>query len=149
MFDGLMVDRNNPITNFHFIVNFGSETTTFQEVILPESEIEVIEYRDGSDVSPSVRKIPGLVKYSNLILKRGLTKSLELYEWFKQTKQGTLERRDIIVSILNKEREPFATWKFKNCWPTKYGGSTLNANGNEIIIETLEIAIEDVDLEIK
>jgi len=144
-----MADPNNPITNFHFIVNFGGETTTFQEVILPESEIQVIEYRDGSDVSSSVRKIPGLVKYSNLILRRGLTKSLELYEWFKQTKQGTLERRDIIVSILNKEREPFATWKFKNCWPTKYSGSALNAKGNEIIIETLEIAIEDVDLEIK
>lgn len=149
MFDGLMAEPNNPITNFHFIVNFGGETTTFQEVILPESEIQVIEYRDGSDVSSSVRKIPGLVKYSNLILRRGLTKSLELYEWFKQTKQGTLERRDIIVSILNKEREPFATWKFKNCWPTKYSGSALNAKGNEIIIETLEIAIEDVDLEIK
>jgi phage tail-like protein len=144
-----MADLDNPITNFQFIVSFGGETTAFQEVILPESKIEVIEYRDGSDVLSSVRKIPGLVKYSNLILKRGLTKSSELYEWFKQTKQGTLERRDITVSILNKEREPFATWKLKNCWPTKYSGSTLNAKGNEIVIETLEIVIEDVDLEIK
>jgi len=143
-----MAGQDIPMTNFQFIVNFGGETTTFQEVILPESEIEVIEYRDGSDVSSGVRKIPGLVKYSNLILKRGLTKSPELYEWFKQTKRGTLERRDITVSIL-KEREPFATWKLINCWPTKYSGSTLNAKGNEIVIETLEIVTEDVDLEIK
>lgn len=141
--------NDNPITNFQFTVNFGGETVHFQEVILPESEIEIIEYRNGTDVSSNVRKIPGLTKYSNLILKRGLIKSPELYEWFKQTKQGTLERRDIIVSILNDEKEPFATWRLKNCWPTKYGGSTLNATSNEVAIETLEIATEDVDLEIK
>jgi phage tail-like protein len=92
--------------------------------------------------------MPGLTKYSNLVLKRGLIKSSELYKWFKQTKQGTLERRDITVSILNEEKEPFATWRFKNCWPTKYSGSTLKAKGNEVVMETLEIAIEDVNLEI-
>ena len=144
-----MAGPDNPITNFQFIVNFGGESATFQEVTLPESEIEVIEYRNGSDVLSGVRKIPGLTKYSNLVLKRGLTKSPELYEWFRQTKQGILERRDITVSILNKEREPFATWRLRNCWPTKYSGPKLNAQGNEIVIETLEIATEDIDLEIK
>ena len=144
-----MVGSGNPITNFQFMVSFGGDPTTFQEVILPESEIEVIEYRDGSDILSGVRKMPGRTKYSNLILKRGLIKSPELYEWFKQTKQGSLERKDITISILNEEREPFATWKLMNCWPTKYSGSTLNAKGNEVVIETLEIAIEDVDLEIK
>ena len=78
----------NPITNFKFKVEFGGESVNFQEVDLPESEIEIIEYRDGSDVHSSVRKIPGLTKHTNLVLKRGMTKSLELYEWFKQTKQG-------------------------------------------------------------
>ena len=144
-----MVGPGNPITNFQFIVSFGGEPTTFQEVILPESEIEVIEYRDGSDVLSSVRKIPGRTKYSNLILKRGLIKSPKLYEWFKQTKQGSLERKDITISILNEEKQPIATWKLINCWPTKYSGSTLNAKGNKFVIETLEIATEDVDLEIQ
>jgi len=144
-----MASSDNPITNFQFMVNLGGETITFQDVILPESEIKVIEYREGSDVSLGVRKMPGLTTYSNLILKRGLTKSSELYEWFKKTKQGTIERRDITVSILNEEREPFAIWKLSNCWPTKYSGSKLIAYGNEVVIETLEIATEDVDFEIK
>ncbi|MDH5463417.1 MAG: phage tail protein [Nitrosopumilus sp.] len=144
-----MVVSDTFITNSQFTVSLGGETATFQEVILPESEIEVIEYRNGSDISSGVRKIPGLVKYSNLILKRGLVKSPKLYEWFKQIKQGSLERRDIIVNILNEEREPFATWRLRNCWPIKYSGPTLNAQGNEIAIETLEIATEDVDVEIK
>ncbi len=141
--------ENSLTTNFQFTVNFGGESTTFQEVILPESEIEVIEYRDGSDVLSNVRKIPGRVKYTNLILKRGLTKSSELYDWFKQTKQGSIERRDITINILNKEKEPFATWKLRNCCPTKYNGSALNAKGNEVVIETLEIVTEDVHFEIK
>ena len=137
----------NPITNFKFKVEFGGESVSFQEVDLPESEIEIIEYRDGSDVHSSVRKIPGRTKHANLVLKRGLTNSLELYEWFRQTKQGIVERRDITVSILNEEKEPFVTWKLTNCWPTKYSGSTLMAKGNEVVIETLEIAVEDVNLE--
>ena len=144
-----MAESNDPIRNFHFTVEFGGETASFQEVILPESEIQVIEYRDGSDKSSGVRKMPGLTKYSNLTLKRGLTKSLDLYEWFKQTKQGTLQRRDITISILNEQKEPFAVWKLKNCWPTKYSGPNLKAKGNEVAIETLEIVTEDVDFEIK
>jgi len=144
-----MADHENPITNFKFIVSFGGEPTTFQEVILPESEIEVIEYREGSDVLSSVRKIPGRSKYSNLVLKRGMIKSSELYDWFKQTKQGIIERKDITVSVLNEEREPWAIWKLTNCWPTKYSGSTLNAKGNEIVIETIEITAEEVNVEIK
>ena len=137
----------NPITNFQFKVEFGGENIRFQEVDLPESEIEIIEHREGSDVLSSVRKIPGLTKHTNLVLKRGLTNSLDLYEWFRQTKQGIVERRDITVSILNEEKEPFVTWKLTNCWPTKYSGSTLKAKGNEVVIETLEIAVEDVNIE--
>ena len=137
----------NPITNFQFKVEFGGENVGFQEVDLPESEIEIIEYREGSDVHSSVRKIPGRTKHTNLVLKRGLTNSLDLYEWFRQTKQGVVERRDITVSILNEEKEPFVTWKLTNCWPTKYSGSTLMAKGNKVVIETLEIAVEDVNIE--
>lgn len=142
-----MADSDSLIRNFQFTVSLGGEITAFQEVTLPESEIEVIEYRSGSDVYSSTRKIPGLVKYSNLILKRGLIKSPEMYDWFKQAKQGTPERKNVTVSILNEEHEPFVVWKLKNCWPVKYSGPTLNAKGNEVAIETLEIATEDVDVE--
>ena len=139
---------SKPLSRLKFMVEFGGESTSFQEVVLPESEIEVTEYRDGSDVTSSVRKFPGLVKYSNLVLKRGMTKSQDPYDWFKQTKQGRIERRDIAVSILNEENEPVAIWKMKNCWPTKYSGSTLKAGDSGIVVEALEIATEEVDVEI-
>ena len=144
----MAVDKN-PITNFKFIVNLGDgESTFFQEVILPDSEVEIIEYRDGSDVLSSSRKISGRTKYTNLILKRGLVRSQELFDWFKQSKQGAPDLRDITISILNQENEPFATWKLRNCWPTKYFGLTLNSTQSGVVIETIEIATEEIDLEI-
>ena len=140
--------NSEPLPRFKFAVEFGGGSINFQEVILPESEIEIIEYRDGSDPVSSVRKLPGLVKYSNLVLKRGRTKSQELYEWFKEAKQGRVERRDIIVKILNEENEPVAVWKMQDCWPTKYNSSILKAKDSGIVIETLEIATEEVDVEV-
>ena len=138
--------QDNPMQNSKFIVNLGEGSIGFQEVIIPDSEVGTIEYRDGSDVLPNVRKMPGLVKYSNLVLKRGIINSV-LYDWFKQTKQGKTERRDITVSLLNEDKEPVVTWKMKNCWPTKYSGPTLNSTANEVVIETLEIAVENLDIE--
>ena len=140
--------HSEPLSQFKFTVEFGGESVNFQEVILPESEIEIIEYRDGSDPVSSVRKLPGLVKHSNLVLKRGMSKSSELYDWFKETSKGRVERRDILVKILNEENEPVAVWKMQNCWPTKYSGSVLKAKDSGIVIETLEIATEQVDVEL-
>lgn len=137
------------IPGYKFTVDFGNGTpTSFQEVILPESEVEIIEYRNGSDILSNSKKIPGRAKYTNLILKRGLIQSTELYAWFKQTKRGIPEFRDITVNILNKENEPFSTWKLSGCWPTKYYGPSLNATKNEILIETVEIVTQDIDIEI-
>ena len=137
------------VPGYKFSVDLGDgNPITFQEVILPESEVEIIEYRTGSDVLSSSKKIPGRTKYTNLILKRGLIQSPELYDWFKQAKRGIPELRDITVNILNKENEPFATWKLSECWPTKYYGPVLDAAKSEVVIETLEIVTQDVDVEI-
>ena len=65
--------EENPLVNYRFIVESGDlEPVSFTEVKMPDSEIEIIEYRDGSDLSRTVRKLPGLVRYSELILKRGM-----------------------------------------------------------------------------
>ena len=137
------------IPNYKFLVDLGGgNPINFEEVVLPESEVEIIEYRGGSDVLSSSRKIPGRVKYTNLILKRGLTQSSELYNWFKQSKNGTPDLKDISVKILDKENEPVATWKLSNCWPTKYSGPVLNSTQSELTMEVVEIATQDVDIEL-
>ena len=121
----------------------GIQQAGFGEVAIPDVSSEPIEYREGTD-SPTVRKIPGLVKHSNITLKHGITDSTELYEWFKTIEDGKIasSRKNISILILDDEGADATRWDFENCWPTKYDAPDLNATGSDIAIETLEIAHE-------
>lgn len=136
--------RNDPYKGFRFLVEIdGIVQAGFSEVTIPDSAQDPIEYREGSDL-PTVRKVPGLVKYGNLILKWGTTDSLELYEWRKMVENGelTTARKNIAIIVLNELGEPSARWEFREAWATKYDAPDLKASGNEIAIETLEVAHE-------
>ena len=140
--------EDNPLGNYRFVVEMGDiGPISFNVVKIPDTEIQVIEYREGVDLSRSVRKIPGIVKNSDLILRRGMTKSLEVYEWFKSNKNGVTDRKSIVISALDESNEPCIKWKLRNCWPTKYSGPTLNASSSEYIIEEMVISVEDVERE--
>jgi phage tail-like protein len=53
-----------------------------------------------------------------------------------------VERRDVIISLLNETHSPVMSWKAKNTFPVKIQASDLKADGNEVAIETLELAHE-------
>ena len=93
-------------------------------------------------------KMPGMQKYGSLTLKRGMFQSdNEFYDWWNTVKQTKIERRDITISLLNEEHEPVMTWKVKNAWPTKVQSTDLKADGNDVAIETLELAHEGLTME--
>ncbi len=136
--------RRDPFPNYRFRVEIdGIVQANFCEVIFPESASQVIEIREGTD-PVYVRKQAGVVTYGNLVLKSGLTASMELYNWRKQIEQGKVNqvRRNISVVLLNEEGIEAARWNFINAWPAKYKAPDLNAKGNDIAIETLEIVFE-------
>ena len=81
------------------------------------------------------------------MLKRGVANSPALWEWFEQVRQGTLDRRDIIVTLLNEERQPVVVWKLRRCLPIKYVGPTLSAAESDVAIEEIELAVEGLDIE--
>ncbi|MEO6134167.1 MAG: phage tail protein [Ginsengibacter sp.] len=138
---------NNPLAAYHFIVEWGGTKLGFSEVSGLNIEHEVIEYREGSSPEFKSRKIPGMVKYSNITLKRGIMKSdTEFMDWMNTINMNAVERRDIIISLLNEVHEPVMSWKAKNAWPTKYSGPILNATGSDIAIETLELAHEGLSI---
>jgi phage tail-like protein len=142
-----------PMTSLHFQVSWGDSknTSSFSEVSGLTMEAEVIEYRDGTDVSLTTRKTPGLKKYGNVSLKRGIMPAESgngLYEWYNTIKAGTVARRPVTISLLNEQHEPVMTWKIKDAWPVKVEGPGLNATGNEIAIETLEFVHEGLDIEV-
>jgi len=136
-----------PIPKFHFQVQWGGTRVGFTEVTGLDMQVEVIEYREGSSLEYHKTKMPGLQKFSNLTLKRGtIPGDSDFYKWINTINLNTAERRDIIISLLNEMHAPVMTWKAKNAFPVKVQASDLKSDGNEVAIETLELAHEGLNI---
>lgn len=139
-----------PLPVFHFRVEWGGTRIGFSEVTGLTQEIQAIEYRDGSFPEYSSIKMPGLRKYSNVTLKRGVIKSdNEFFNWLATVKMNQIERRDLTISLLNENHEPVMTWKILSAFPVKVEGPQLKAAGNEVAIESIELAHEGLTVENK
>ena len=139
--------RDDPYKGFNFLVEIdGISVAAFCEVSGLVSETAVIEYRNGSDRISTVRKLPGLTKYANIVLKRGVTPDMKLWEWRKQVLDGKTERQTGSITLLDEARKPALEWAFREAWPRKLDGPTFNGKTNEVAIETLELAVESVQV---
>jgi phage tail-like protein len=135
--------RTDPYRNFNFLVEIeGLQSSSFSEVVLPSSTVDVVEYREGADVRSSARKLPGRVRYSNLVLRRGVTQSDDLWNWFQAVRDGATSRRSGAVVLLETDRTAVRRWVFQDAWPCRYDVSPLAGQGGETVIETLELAVE-------
>ena len=137
-------ERKDPYKNFRFLVEIdGIVQAGFSEASIPDTTQEPIEYREGNQ-TPTVRKLPGLIKYGNLTLKWGITDSLDLYEWRKMVEQGKTKdaRRNLAVILMDEEGNTASRWEFAEAWPSKYDAPDLDGKGNDIAVETLEIVHE-------
>ena len=139
---------NYPLVKFHFQVDWGGTKIGFTEVSGLDVEIEPIEYREGNSPEYSKIKMPGMMKYSNITLKRGsFGGDNEFYEWLNTVTQNKIERRDITIHLLNELHQPMIVWKVRNAWPVKIQSTDLKADASETAIETLEIAHEGLAIE--
>lgn len=139
--------RTDPYRNFNFIVEIdGIAQMGFNEVIFPEASADVVEYREGGELG-TVRKLTGRIKFGNLVLKAGITTSGDLYDWWRSVQDGHTQRRNLSVILLDEGRNAVKRWNFFNAWPARYQPSALNARGHEVVIETLEIALEGMEVE--
>jgi len=137
--------RQDPLRNFRFRVEIeGIQTAGFSEVQIGATAFDVIEYREGTDPT-HVRKLPGLTKYGNIILKRGITKSLELYQWHRQIVSGQINRKNVAIVVIDESGADQARFQVSEAWPVKYDPSDLNGKGNEVLIELLELANEGIE----
>lgn len=137
-----------PLPKFHFEVDWGGASLAFTEVSGLEVETEVIEYRDGRSPVYSKIKMPGMQKYSNITMKRGTFKGdYDFYTWWKTVALNTIERRTITIKLLDETHQPVVVWEAINAWPTKVQSTDLKADGNEVAIETIEIAHEGLTIQ--
>ncbi len=141
-----MSGAQDPYRSFNFLVEIDAVTVAgFSEVSGLTAETEVIEYRTGGMLG-GARKLPGLTKYTNITLKRGMTQNLELWNWYKNVVEGKTDRRSASIVLLNEAHQEVLRWNVVNAWPRKWDGPALNARYNEIAIETLELAHEGLEL---
>ena len=139
--------RQDPLRNYRFRVEIdGIQAGGFSEVFIEPTTTDVIEYREGN--SPShVRKLPGLTKFGNVTLKRGVSVSLELFNWHLQVVRGEISsaRRNVVIVVLDDSGQDVARFQLSDAWPVKYDPGDLNAKGNEVFIESLELANEGLE----
>lgn len=134
---------NYPLPKFHFQVEWGGTRIGFTEVTGLTIENEVIEYREGNSPEYNKTKMPGLHKFGNITLKRGVfTSDNEYFNWLNTVKLNTIERRDITISLLNENHEPVVVYKLKSAWPVKIQSPDMKSDANEAAIESIELAHE-------
>ena len=137
-----------PLTALHFQVEWGGDGASFSEVSGLTLESEPIEYRGGDDRTLTVRKVPGLRKYGNVTLKRGIMAAQNgFWKWWESIVNGQVSRRVVTVTLLNETGDHVMTWKIQQAWPVKLEAPAFSAKGNEIAIETMEFAHEGVVIE--
>ena len=137
-----------PIPKFYFQVKWDSEVMSFQEVSGLDVEAQPIEYRHGDSPQFSTISMPGLRKSGNVTMKKGVYKSdNKFWDWFNQIKLNTVKRVPVTISLLDEAGAPTMVWTLANAWPTKITSTDLKADGNEVAIETIDIAHEGITID--
>lgn len=136
-----------PLPKFHFQVKWDATVMSFQEISGLDIQSEEIKYRQGDSPAFSVVKMPGLKKFGNVTMKKGIFKGdNKFWDWFNQIKMNTIKRVPVIISLLDESGAPTMVWTLANAWPTKITGTDMKAEGNEVAVESIEIAHEGLTI---
>jgi len=132
-----------PLPKFRFEVKWDSTVMSFQEISGLDAEAQVLEYRHGDSPEASVIKMPGMKKYSDVTMKKGVFKAdNKFWDWFNEIKMNTIKRKPVTISLLDEAGKPTMVWTLKNAFPMKVQGTDLKSTGNEVAVETIVVAHE-------
>lgn len=133
-----------PLSSSFFAVEIaGIGAVAFSEVSGLEAGIQTVDIRNGND--PGFRLDPGERRYSNVMLRRGMTTDTSLWDWMKQGITGDVQRRPVSIILLDQNRNPVVRWNLARAWPCSYEMSPLNADRTGMAIESLELCFEDLE----
>ena len=139
--------RHDPLRGLRFRVEIdGIASASFSEIEIGATTIDPIDYREGTDPA-HVRKLPGLTKFGNVVLRRGVTTSLELVQWHRQVVDGQIDaaRRNVAVIVEDETGADRLRFVISDAWPTKIGPVRLDASCAEVLIEALELVNEGIE----
>ena len=136
----------DPYRGFNFKIEIQGVTEGhFTEVCGLGAKVTPISYREAGN-SQVVHYVPGRVEYSAITLRYGVTRSKDLFEWFKTGVKGQLQRKNLsIVMVDGDGTTEVMRWNVVNAWVTEWLGSVLNANSQEVAIESVTLVCESLD----
>ena len=158
----MALPRLDPLPAFNFLIALLDTSSTFSTITSAvsglalggfsecsglESTLETFDYLEGG-VNDQVHRFPTRMAYSNIVLKRGVGFSEDLWLWHQEFIDGKGTRRDGLIILQDNLKIPIKIWTFKNGLPIKWTGPTLNAQASETSIEALEIAHEKLELQL-
>ena len=109
--------RTDPYRGYNFMLEIDNVPKgAFAEVGGLTAEGDSVDYREGTDVQSNVRKLPGLRKYTNVTLKRGITQDKSLWQWYTNILNGVPDRRSVTIVLLDEARQPALRWHCENAW---------------------------------
>lgn len=137
--------RQDPFASFNFKLEIAGITVAgFSECTGLNTEQNVIDYREGQEgITP--RKLPGLTKFGNITLKRGITVDKTIFDWRKTVSDGLIERKNLSIVLQNEAHVEVVRWNVVEAWPSKYVAPDLKATANEIAIESIELTHEGLE----
>lgn len=139
-----------PMPKFYFRVKWDGNEMAFQEVSGLDVQSEEIKYRHGNSKDFSVIKMPGMKKFGNVTMKKGVFKGdNKFWDWMKGIQMNVIKRVPVTISLLDEKGEDTMIWTLLNAWPTKISSTDLKSEGNEVAIETIEIVHEGLTIENK
>lgn len=140
-----LIISQHVINRYHFRVDWGGTRIGFTEVSGLDVEVEAVTFREGSGPEDIFRKAPGMLKYSDITLKREIvTGDNDFFAWINTKSIGDIERRDVTISLLDGEHNPVIVWKVKNAFPVKYSGPVLASGDSGLAMETLVLTHEGI-----
>ncbi len=145
--DGSKQSATWPLPKFRFEVDLGTQLkgVAFQEVSGMDVENQIIEYRKSNSPLFSTVKMPGITKYGNITMKRGVfVNDNTFWNWHNEIKMNIIKRRTVIIKLLDEGGKVTMQWQLLNAWPTKITSTDLKSDGNEVAVDTIEIAHEQL-----
>lgn len=140
--------RVDPFRTFNFRLEIDGLTVgSFRECSGLTADGNAVDYREGTDIPRSVRKLPGLLNYTPVVLKRGYTQNPELWNWYRNIANGVTDRRHGSVILMDEQRKDVMRWSLENMWIKKIEAPTFNATANEVAVESVELVHEGLMLE--
>jgi phage tail-like protein len=141
------LDAIYPMPRFFFRVTWEGAEIAFSEVTGLNVETDLIEYRHGNNKEFHKVKMPGMQKFSNITMKRGVFKNRnDFFDWWNTVSLNTISRRTIVVTLQDEQDKPVVTWNIKNAWPIKVTSPDLKSDASEVAVESIEVVHEGITI---